>query len=199
MSGSRPARAMPTRRIWWWLGGAAVAGLAITVVAVSSGIGAPAPSPTPSASQTVSAAGPSVSASPSPSITATPSATPTPAVTSSAKPSATVTRAVQKEAYCRAFAEIKTGSVSTESEDGGVDFDELADQLASLIKSYSRAAKAAPSSLDRQYAAVLGYLKDMRAAVVSRDLDGIKLMITNLELLNKAMAAIQTESEKICR
>lgn len=199
MSGSRPARAVPTRRIWWWIGGAAVVGLAISVVAVTLGMGAPTPSATPSPSPTAASVSTSDSPSPSPSPSLTPSVTPSPTATPSRTPAPTPTRAVQKVAYCRVFAQIKAGSVSAESEDGQVDFNQLAAQFSSLIKSYSRAAKAAPSSLDREYAVVLAYLKDMREAVVSRDLDGIKLMITNLELLNKSMAAIQAESEKICR
>ncbi|MCC6497580.1 MAG: hypothetical protein IT193_15110 [Propionibacteriaceae bacterium] len=100
--------------------------------------------------------------------------------------------------YCQAFAKIRTTPVSAESEEGGVDFDALADRFTALIKVYSSAAKAAPSSLDRQYAVVLAYLKDMRKAVVTRDLDGIKQMMQNLELLNESMAAIQKASEEIC-
>ncbi len=196
MSGSRPTRAVPTHRLWWWLGGAAVIGLVIAVVAVSAGWGVPTPPASASPSPT------SISASPSVSVSATASPTPTPSDTPSATPSVTpspsATRTVDKAPYCRAFAQIKTRPVSANSEDGGVDFDALADRFSALIKVYSQAAKAAPSSLDRQYAVVLAYLKDMRAAVVSRDLDGIKQMITNLDLLNQYMAAIQRESEQIC-
>jgi len=105
---------------------------------------------------------------------------------------------VQKAAYCAAFKKIKTRTVTASSEGGGVDFDELAALFRSLIRSYSAGAKSAPSSLDKEYAQVLGYLKEMLKAVESRDLEGIKLMIKNLELLNDAMTSIQTQSEKIC-
>jgi hypothetical protein len=192
MQGSRPARAARTKRLWWWLGGAAVVAVAIAVLAVSTSIGAPVPS-APTATATSAAAAPTPSVEVTPTTGPTPTATPTPTT-----PSASATRPVKKAAYCAAFAKIKARSVDTSSDGGGVDFDKLAALFASLTTSYSAAAKSAPSSLDREYAQVLGYLKEMRKAVVSRDLDGIKLMIKNLELLNGAMTSIQTQSEKIC-
>lgn len=198
MGGSRPARAVPNRSVWWWLAGAVALGLVITVIAVVVGRPAPAaPAPAgPTASPATSA--PVRSATPTPTPTPTPTAGGTASPSPSATSRPTPTRAVQKEAYCKAFARIRTGSVSADSDGDGVDFNELADLFGRLITEYGRAAKAAPSSLDREYAAVLAYLKDMRQAVVSRDLDGIKLMMANLELLNEAMAQIEAESEQIC-
>jgi len=193
MRGSRPARAARTKRLWWWLGGAAAIAVAITVVAVSTSIGAPAPSASPTIAGTTAS-------TPTATVSATPTQEPTPtqSATTTPTPSASSTRPVQKAAYCAAFAKIKTRSVTASTDGGGVDFDELYALFGSLIKSYSAAAKSAPSSLDKEYAQVLGYLKEMRQAVKSRDLDGIKLMIKNLELLNDAMTSIQTQSEKIC-
>ena len=105
---------------------------------------------------------------------------------------------MDKAPYCAAFAKIRSGAVSTTSEDGSVDLNALAARFSSLIKSYSAAAKSAPSSLDKEYAKVLGYLTEMRKAVLSKNVDDIKLMISNLELLNNAMASIQSQSVKIC-
>lgn len=199
MSGSRPARALPTHRIWWWLGGAAVIGLVIAIVAVSTGWGAPTTPASASPTPTASTVGPSATATATASASPSPSPSKTPSATPSATPTPSASRTVDRVPYCQAFAQIRTKPVSAESEEGGVDFDALADRFADLIKVYGRAAKAAPSSLDRQYAVVLAYLKDMRTAVVTRDLEGIKQMIQNLELLNESMAAIQKASEQICR
>lgn len=198
MGGRRPARAVRTHHLWWWLGGAGAVAL-VSAVAVGVFVwGAPVPSGPASPGLSASPAATSasaplpVSATPTPSVSPTPSATPTPT------PTPSPTRAVQKVAYCKAFRQITTGPVSTGSGDEALDYDALADRFTVLITVYSSAAKAAPSSLDRQYAAVLAYLTDMREAVVTKDLDGIKAMIANLELLNEAMAAIQEKSEEIC-
>lgn len=201
MSRGLPARALPRHRWWWWLGGALAGVLVVTAAVVlalqgtatPSAAGSPGATATPgtASSPAPTSATPTV-ATPSASVTVTPTPTPTPT------PVAPTTRAVQREAYCAAFSRIRSGSISAQADDGGIDYDELAGKFTGLIRSYSRAAAAAPSSLDREYAAVLGYLREMRAAVQSRDLDGIKLMITNLELLNQSMAAIEAESEEIC-
>ncbi|MFT4108573.1 hypothetical protein [Propionicimonas sp.] len=194
MSGSRPGRALPRKHLWWWLGGVAlVIVVVIAMLAVTLGWGDPGSTASPI--PTVASA----SASPSDSATVPASATPSATATATtASPSPTPTRAVKKLAYCKAYKQITTRRVQNSSEDGSVDFDKLADLFSSLITSYSSAAKAAPSSLDTEYAVVLAYLKDMKKAVVSQDLDGIKAMISNIDLLNEHMTTIQKQSQKIC-
>ena len=185
--------------MWWWVAGAVALGLVITVIVVTVGRPSPAtPGPAGPGTSPATSAAPSATASRTPTPTPTPSASATPTTGPSTAPRPTPTRAVQKEAYCKAFSRIRTGSVSADSNGDGVDFNELADLFGRLITEYGRAAKAAPSSLDHEYARVLAYLKDMREAVVSRDLDGIKAMMDNLELLNEEMARIEAESEQIC-
>jgi len=192
MSRSRPAHAVATkRRIWWWVAGATAIVVVVGVAAFATGWGAPKAPTTASPSPTEPTA--------ATTETASASATPTPsATTASPTPSPSTTRPVQKIAYCKAWKQITTSSVTSGSDEGSVDFAELADLFSSLIKSYSSAAKAAPSSLDQEYATVVAFLKDMRTAVVAKDLDGIKAMIANLDLLNDHMATIQKESERIC-
>lgn len=194
MSRSRPAHAVATkRRIWWWVAGATAIVVVVGVAAFATGWGAPKAPTTASPSPTEPTAATTETASASASPTPTPSAT-----TASPTPSPSTTRPVQKIAYCKAWKQITTSSVTSGSDEGSVDFAELADLFSSLIKSYSSAAKAAPSSLDQEYATVVAFLKDMRTAVVAKDLDGIKAMIANLDLLNEHMATIQKESERIC-
>lgn len=182
---AKQAGRLNSNRTWWWLT-AVVAAIAIVVtVVIASGAGAPGGSG--SAGATASGVVPTESASGAVSPGA-----------SSAAPSATPSRKVKKLAYCSTYAEIKTPKVSSTDDEGNLDFAALSKQFGQLIKMYSRAAKAAPSSLDADYAAVLGYLKEMKAAADSRELDQIKVLVTNLELLNNAMAKIQTESKAIC-
>jgi len=177
----------PRKRDWRWLMLTGVAVLVLGVAAVlwfnrAAPTAQPSPASTTTQSSTTPAPAPSASEEP-----ASPSATPSPASTKKQSP------------YCRAFTRITAGGLSTSSDDGSVDFDELSNKFADLIKKYSAAAALAPPSLDEDYAQVLVYLRQGKRAVDSRNLDQIKAMVRNLSSLNSTMENIQTESEELCR
>lgn len=177
-------------RKWWWISGGVVAVAAIVTLAVVGFAGGQPTDPaTASASPTTSTSPTAITASPSASATTT---------AASSTASATPTRAVKKLAYCRVYAQIRSDTSVSAPDGESVDFAQLSKTFAKRIKSYRTAAAAAPSSLDADYAKVLGYLTEAKKAVDSQDLDAIKDVLANLPLLNESMATIQAESQEIC-
>lgn len=192
----------PRRSYPWW----AIAIGAVVVVAIGAAVavaltgGGPAgqsttPSPVPSTPSGSATPTPTSSATPTPSPSATPTPSPTPTPTPTATPSAK-----DADAYCKAMqAILNSNTADTEpDEEGGVDYKRLSATYADLIKKYSAAAKYAPDSLREQFDAVLGYLKQAKRAVDSKDLNQIKEMVRSLSTLNDTMDAIQKTSRQIC-
>lgn len=174
-----------SKRGWWWIGGGAAVAIAAVITAFTMVPGGTPGGPTPAASAGSAAA----STAPSSNESASPSAV------SSPSPS----RKVKKLAYCDAYAKITSTSVSpTQDEDAPADLAKLSSHLKSLQKQYARAAKAAPSSLDSQYAKVLDYLTQMRKAADSNDPTQVVLLVKNLNLLNESMSQIASASKEIC-
>ena len=135
---------------------------------------------------------------PTPPPTPTPTPTPTPSPTLAGTPTPTPTPSVVRTPYCKAFSRITGGGVAAEGGDGAVDFPALSTQFGQLITRYSAAAALAPQSLRSDYAKVLTYLKQGKAAVDAKDLEELKVMIGNLSSLNDTMSSIQAESKALC-
>lgn len=133
---------------------------------------------------------------PTPTVTATPTPTETPTFPESPTPTPTPTK--EQTPYCKAFTRITTGGIAAEGEDGAVDFPALSAEFGTLIKRYSAAGALAPASLKPDYAKVLAYLKQGKAAVDAKDLDELKVMVRNLSSLNATMSNIQAESTALC-
>lgn len=175
------------KRRWPVLAGAVAVALLVGVAAFAiAGPGRSGGQPTPAGS-------------PTPPVTSVPVETPaeTPVEAPSATPSSTATPKEQTP-YCKAVANIRSGGLEASNNEGNLDFEALSKNFAELIKLYSAAAEHAPAELAGEYRTALNYLKEMKAAVDSRDLEGIKKMVRNLSSLNDTMATIQTESERLC-
>ncbi len=151
-----------------------------------------APVTTPPAS--VPATSPAATPSPTPEVTESMSPTPTPTPTPKPSPSEDSRLA----AYCKAFAKIESGGIDAQAGGDGVDFDQLGKTFDTLISRYSAASKVAPAKLQEDYARVLGYLRQGRSAVKSKDLGNLKAMLDSLASLNDTMSRIQKESRAIC-
>lgn len=137
----------------------------------------------------------------SPSVSTGVSSTAEPSGTASAAPATTGPSSTSPQSaspYCVAFGAIKAGGVSTGKEGDSVDFNELSDRFDDLITKYSAAEKVAPADLKDDYARVLGYLRQSKKAVDSRNLEQIKAMVRNLSTLNATMESIQSRSERLC-
>ena len=107
-----------------------------------------------------------------------------------------------KDVYCPAFRQIKKGGLasSTNDEDAdGVDLAELSKVFDTLIARYSKAGSVSPKSLRDDYARTVGFLREGKKAVDSKDVNLLKALALNLETLNDSMTAIETKSAKFCR
>ncbi|WP_332643894.1 hypothetical protein [Aeromicrobium sp.] len=107
-----------------------------------------------------------------------------------------------KDVYCPAFRQIKKGGLasSTNDEDAdGVDLAELSRVFETLIARYGKAGSVSPKSLRDDYARTVGFLREGKKAVDSKDVDLLKALALNLETLNDSMEAIESKSAKFCR
>ncbi len=107
-----------------------------------------------------------------------------------------------KDVYCPAFRQIRKGGLasSTNDEDAdGVDLAELSRVFDTLIARYSKAGSVSPKSLRDDYARTVGFLREGKKAVDSKDVDLLKALALNLETLNDSMEAIGNKSAKFCR
>lgn len=105
-----------------------------------------------------------------------------------------------KDEYCPAFRQIQKGGLTSpgDEEDEHVDLAELSRTFDQLISRYSAAERVSPLSLRDNYAQALGYLRQGKKAVSSKDVVLLKALVVNLESLNRSMEAIQTKSATFC-
>ena len=107
-----------------------------------------------------------------------------------------------KDTYCPAFREIRKGGLATtpNNEDAeGVDLAELSKVFDQLISRYSKAGSVSPKRLRDDYAKTIGFLREGKKAVDSKNVDLLKALAVNLETLNDSMSAIQSKSARFCR
>jgi hypothetical protein len=182
--GRRLLRALRSRNVLVGLG----IGLAVLTVAVLAVVLGGPDDPSPAAQQRP-AAGSGSTTTPTPAPTSTPAGNPDGKLT-----------AQERSRYCRAYAALDArGSASTLDEDQGVDLAELSRTFAAISRDYTAARAVAPATLVPDYSTVLGYLTTARQAVRSKDVDQIKIMVTNLGTLNQYMSRIQGTSQRLCR
>jgi len=106
-----------------------------------------------------------------------------------------------KDEYCPAFDKIKAGGFETQADenaDGQVDLDELGRKFDELTQKYTAAEKVSPASLRDDYARALGFLREGKKAVESRDIELLKALVSNLDTLNESMETIETKSDPFC-
>lgn len=111
-------------------------------------------------------------------------------------PMATVPPDVPK--YCDAWKSLGASAKISLDDDEGIDLPELGKVFKELHDHYDAAHDSAPPSLRGDYSMVLGYLAQAQKAIKSRDTDEIKIMITNLGVLNPAMDKIEKDSRRLC-
>lgn len=171
----------------------ATAAVIVVIVAVSTG---PEPStraddPRPGRAVVTKTPGPT-SPTPPPTSKRTPTTTPPD------NPAGELT-APERGRYCRAYAALPAQVLMDDDDDGGVDLAQLSRTFSALSTNYAAARDVAPVGLVSDYATVLGYLQTAQQAITSKDVDQIKIMVTNLGTLNDFMANIETTSKRLCR
>lgn len=117
-----------------------------------------------------------------------------------AEPSASAApmTAAETQRYCRAWRGLEDVTASPVEDDASVDLARLARTFEALETGYAKAQAVAPPELVSDYATVVGYLAAARDTVRARDVDQLKILVTNLTALDRFMNRITKESAVLC-